>query len=84
MCHTNTDEASKRTWMREYPNVPYQIVEITAAGDPEYITENAMDMYGYKCDSSECTGKEYIIPMTEWPEYRVGWSCGWAALLPRL
>jgi hypothetical protein len=80
MCHTNTDEASKRAWMAEYPDVPYQIVEFALAGDPIYITENGMDIHNYKCDSADCMGKRHIIPMTGWPGYRVGWTLGWAEL----
>jgi hypothetical protein len=70
----NTDKASKCVWMKEYPDIPYQIVEFALAGDHAYITtENAMDIHGYKCGSTHCAKKgAYVIPMTKWSKYRVG------------
>lgn len=62
---TNRVEASKRVWM-ESPDLTYQIVEFTLAGDLVYITENAIDIYGYKCRPLDCAGKgAYVIRMTE-------------------
>ncbi|CAG8928203.1 unnamed protein product [Penicillium salamii] len=59
--------------MRLYPNIPYQTVEFTPAGDHAYITaENAMDIHGYRCGSKHCKKKAYVIRMTEWSKYRVG------------
>ncbi|CAG8282932.1 unnamed protein product [Penicillium salamii] len=59
--------------MRWYPNIPYQTVEFTPAGDHAYITaENAMDIHGYRCSSKHCEKKTYVIRMTEWSKYRVG------------
>ncbi|KAK9853403.1 hypothetical protein MYU51_006475 [Penicillium brevicompactum] len=73
MCAINTDDASQRVWMRWYPNIPYQIVEFTPAGDHAYITaENATDIHGYRCGSKHCKKKTHVIRMTEWSEYRVG------------
>ncbi|OOQ84106.1 hypothetical protein PEBR_31789 [Penicillium brasilianum] len=70
---TNTDEASKRLWQKGYPDTPYQIVDFTPAGELIYVTENGMDIHGYKCRSTDCAGKgAYVIPMTEWPQFRVG------------
>lgn len=70
----NTDKASERVWMKEYPGFPYQAVEFTPAGDHAYITtKNIMDIYSYKCGSKHCTKKgAYVIRMTEWSKYRVG------------
>ncbi|KAJ5880455.1 uncharacterized protein N7473_011508 [Penicillium subrubescens] len=54
----NTDKASERVWMKEYPDLSYQAVEFTPAGDHVYITtENIMDIYNYKCGSKHCTKK---------------------------
>ncbi|KAJ6000280.1 hypothetical protein N7481_000689 [Penicillium waksmanii] len=69
----NTDHASKRAWMNEYPDIPYQAVEFTPAGDHAYITaENVIDIHGYRCGSKHCKKKgTYVIRMTEWSKYRV-------------
>ncbi|KAJ5604818.1 hypothetical protein N7510_009972 [Penicillium lagena] len=77
MRSTNTDEASKRAWTREYPDVSYQVVEFIPAGDHAYITaDDAMDIHGYNCGWTRCatnaTKGECVIRMTEWPKYRVG------------
>ncbi|KAH8705709.1 hypothetical protein BGW36DRAFT_422251 [Talaromyces proteolyticus] len=70
----NSDKGSERAWMKEYPNIAYQAVEFTLAGDHAYITtENVMDIHGYKCGSKHCLKKgAYVIQMTEWSKYRVG------------
>ncbi|KAJ5825222.1 hypothetical protein N7474_002360 [Penicillium riverlandense] len=77
MRSTNTDEASKRAWMKEYPDILYQVVEFTPTGDHAYITtEDAMGIHGYKCGRTQCATKAtegaHVIRMTEWPKYRVG------------
>ncbi|OKP14554.1 hypothetical protein PENSUB_13906 [Penicillium subrubescens] len=69
---TNTDEESKLVWKEEYPDIPYQIVEFTPAGEPIYVTENAMDIHGYKCHWIGCLWRAAnVIPMIKWAKYRV-------------
>lgn len=56
----NTDEDSKRVWREQYPDIPYQIVEFTLAGEPIYVTENAMYIHALNADGWNAPRREHM------------------------